>query len=77
MPCKYKVSLNEEDFSNKSASSGGATFYPLELYVIETKSDIFLEYAFNSTLYSLEDIKHIHYLFEETINSIYSYETFN
>lgn len=77
MPRRYKVSINEEEFSGKWISSDANTFYPLELYIIETESDIFLEYAFNSILYSVEDVEYIHNSLEEVINSIYQHDTFN
>ena len=50
------------------------TYYPLEIYVIEKENAFFIEYAFNTKLYTKNDIVFFNKLLNTSLLNISHYE---
>lgn len=56
IPANYRVDIIEENYEDKFGHVDDASYYPLEIYIIENENNVFIEYAFNKALYTGRDI---------------------
>lgn len=74
MPLNYRVDIIEEDYEDKTVHVNNMTYYPLEIYVIEKENAFFIEYAFNTKLYTKNDIVFFNKLLNTSLLNISHYE---
>ena len=60
--------------SGRFVPADNMAYYPLEIYVIEKENAIFIEYAYNSALYSEYDILYFNNLLNTALLKLNNYE---